>query len=248
MLIYHFRAFISYVPLESELVVPALFLHFSVKLYLNSIPSSVNNAKTWLSSHALLRYIKYFVFIACPWSGIFYRWTHLSTNRWHTYTVSGVLLYEWWQGCMCVSSKMCAGPMQRLVHAGPCCPAGTLTTRRAAVLSLSTAAAEATGITLSQRSTACLSAAASVSPADGGSLAWLPVVFISGLSLTLTFTRRLSKLSNSCQILTAAQRFLALCAPLPDVPYVSAPFLANLCFFLTVFVCVSPSDKYMCLH
>lgn len=67
--------------------------------------------------------------------------------------------------CVYVSSKMCAGPTQRLVRAGPCCPAGTLTARRAAVLSLSTAAAEATGITLSQRSTACLSAAASVSPA-----------------------------------------------------------------------------------
>ena len=64
---------------------------------------------------------------------------------------------------VCVFSKMCAGPMQRLVHAGPCCPAGTLTTKRAAVLSLSTAAAEATGITLTQRSTACLSAAVSVS-------------------------------------------------------------------------------------
>lgn len=66
--------------------------------------------------------------------------------------------------CVCVFSKMCAGPTQRPVRAGPCCPAGTLTARRAAVLSLSTAAAEATGITLSQRSTACLSAAASVSP------------------------------------------------------------------------------------
>ncbi len=66
---------------------------------------------------------------------------------------------------VCVSSKMCAGPTQRPVHAGPCCPAGTLTARRATALSLSTAAAEATGITLSQRSTACLSAAASVSPA-----------------------------------------------------------------------------------
>lgn len=64
-----------------------------------------------------------------------------------------------------LSSKMCAGPTQRLVHAGPCCPAGTLTARMVAVLSLSTVAAEATGITLSQRSTACLSAAASVSPA-----------------------------------------------------------------------------------
>lgn len=64
-----------------------------------------------------------------------------------------------------LSSKMCAGPMQRLVRAGPCCPAGSLTARRAPVLSLSTAAAGATGITLSQRSTAYLSAAASVSPA-----------------------------------------------------------------------------------
>lgn len=67
---------------------------------------------------------------------------------------------------VCVlSSKMCAGPMQRLVRAAPCCPAGTLTAGRAAVLSLSTAAAGGTGITLSQRSTAYLSAAASVSPA-----------------------------------------------------------------------------------
>lgn len=67
---------------------------------------------------------------------------------------------------VCVSSKMCAGPVQRLVHAGPCCPAGTLTARRAAVLSLSTAAAEATGITLSPRNTACLSAEVSVSSAS----------------------------------------------------------------------------------
>ncbi|CAG06699.1 unnamed protein product, partial [Tetraodon nigroviridis] len=65
--------------------------------------------------------------------------------------------------CM-LSSKMCAGPMQRPVRAGPCCPAGTLTVKRAAVLSLSTAAVGATGITLSQRSTAYLSAAASVIP------------------------------------------------------------------------------------
>lgn len=68
--------------------------------------------------------------------------------------------------CVCVSFKMCAGPVQKLVHAGPCCPAGTLNDRRAAVCSLSTAAVEATGITLIQRSTACLSAAASVSPAN----------------------------------------------------------------------------------
>lgn len=63
---------------------------------------------------------------------------------------------------------MCAGPTQRPARAGPCCPAGSLIARRAAAFSLSTAAAEATGITLSQRSTACLSAAASVSPAGGG--------------------------------------------------------------------------------
>lgn len=62
-----------------------------------------------------------------------------------------------------MSFKTCAGPTQRPVRAGPCCPAGTLTARMAAAFSLSTAAAEATGITLSRRSTACLSAGASVS-------------------------------------------------------------------------------------
>lgn len=91
---------------------------------------------------------------------------------------------------------MCAGPVQRQVHAGRCCPAGTLTARRAAVFSLSTAAVEATGITLSQRRTACLSAAASVSPAWGSvSLAQLPVV----LSTTPHFfySPGLSQLSTS---------------------------------------------------
>lgn len=85
--------------------------------------------------------------------------------------------------CM-LSSKMCAGPMQRPVRAGPCCPAGTLTVKRAAVLSLSTAAVGATGITLSQRSTAYLSAAASVSPA--GSSTCFP--------LTLTGCQNINKL------------------------------------------------------
>lgn len=80
---------------------------------------------------------------------------------------------------MCLSSKMCAGPMRRPVRAGPCCPAGSLTTRRGAVLSLSTAAAEATGITLTQRSTVCLSAAASVSPPPPSTAAKPQPVFVS---------------------------------------------------------------------
>lgn len=58
------------------------------------------------------------------------------------------------------------------------------------------------------------------------------------LSLILTFTRRLSKLSTRCQILTI--KCPAWCASLLDVPYLSAPFLANLYFFR---LCVCPSGK-----
>lgn len=82
--------------------------------------------------------------------------------------------------------KRCAGPVRRLVRAGPCCRAGTLTGRRTAAFSLSMVAVEETGITLSQRSTACLcAAAASVSSEN-----FKPtpdVLFTSSLSLTLVF-------------------------------------------------------------
>lgn len=144
--------------------------------------------------------------------------------------------------CVCVFSKMCAGPTRRPVRAGPCCPAGTLTARRAAVLSLSTAAAEATGITLSQRSTACLCAAASVSPDLDRQLAASECRSFQSLvlSLTLTFTDRLSELSTSLQTFTAVH---SVCFPVCSLSRLTLTYSLTVC--LCVCVCLSDNK---CLH
>lgn len=70
------------------------------------------------------------------------------------------------------------------------------------------------------------------------SLVWY-VVSISDLSLN----SYLSSLCGRYQILTAAQKFPAWCASFLDVPYMSAPFLANLFFFLPVCACVHQAHK-----
>lgn len=65
---------------------------------------------------------------------------------------------------VCVLYQKCVWRAQRRALAGRCCPAGTLSVRRAAARSLSMEAVEETAIILSLRSIVCLSAAACVSP------------------------------------------------------------------------------------